>query len=246
MKKKPKILVTRPLDDHQIELAEKLELDLIVEPAIQIEHRTDWFAIKTQLKAVQKPVLAFTSQNGVEAFELFLETGFEIPKSTPVYAVGNKTAEALRKLGLDAKTPGQQDGAGLAKIITDDFLNNSGLKDASVLHFCGDKRRDEFRQYLQDSGIKTRNMVVYNTLLNTMTIPDQNVDGVLFYSPSAVHAFRNSGGFVKQTQTEFFAIGTTTAEELSIESGKHVHISPEPDTDIFLTFVAKVLAGNET
>ena len=67
-------------------------------------------------------------------------------------------------------------------------------------------------------------------------------DGVLFYSPSAVQAFRQSGGFRNpKNLPELFAVGPTTAEELSIESGQHVHISPEPDTEEFLELVGRVL-----
>jgi uroporphyrinogen-III synthase len=57
-----------------------------------------------------------------------------------------------------------------------------------------------------------------------------------------VQAFRQSGGFRQLSElTGLFAIGPTTAEELSIESGQHVHVSPKPDTDIFLRFVSRIL-----
>ena len=78
-----------------------------------------------------------------------------------------------------------------------------------------------------------------------MAIPEKPYSAMLFYSPSAVQAYRKSGGFQKQPLPELFAIGPTTAEELSIESGKHVHISPEPDTEVFLRFVAQILSENE-
>lgn len=235
------ILVTRELTDKQIELAESLALDVIIEPAIEIEYRDDWFALDTILKAIEKPVLAFTSRHGVEAFDRFRKAGTSLPKGTPVYAVGNKTAETLKEIGINAVVAERQDGIGLAKIITDDFLNNPDLKDATVLHFCGDKRRDEFRQLLEESAIKVRDMVVYKTILKSMNPPASVFDGIMFYSPSAVQAFRDSGGFIKPILPELFAIGHTTAEELSIESGRHVHISPEPNTEVFLKFVANVL-----
>ena len=78
-----------------------------------------------------------------------------------------------------------------------------------------------------------------------MELPNIQFDGILFYSPSAVQAFRNSGGFMNTALTELFAIGETTAEELSIESGKHVHISPEPNTEKYLRFVAQTLDKNK-
>jgi uroporphyrinogen-III synthase len=246
LKKKHQILVTRRLTESQIQIAEQFGLDVVVEPAIEIEYRDDWFAVETILKTIEKPVFAFTSQNGVAAFERFKQSGTKFPENTPLYAVGVKTAQALQEIGLKASTPDQQDGTGLAKKIADDFLNHPELKDAAILHFCGDKRRDEFRQFLNDSDIKVRDVVVYETILNAMELPNIQFDGILFYSPSAVHAFRNSGGFINPVQAELFAIGNTTAEELSIESGKHVHISPEPDTEVFLKFAAGILDEDDS
>jgi uroporphyrinogen-III synthase len=242
MKKPYSILVTRELNDDQISLAEELELDVVIEPAIRIEYRHDWFAVETILKNTDQPIFAFTSQNGVIAFERFLKTrsGFSIPD--PVYAVGTKTAEALSKIGIDTRVPKQQDGAGLAQKIVEDFTADPDLKDATVLHFCGDKRRDEFRQFLQDSDVDVRDVVVYKTHLNNMDIPKIPVKAILFFSPSAVQAYRNSGGFRNTQLPELFAIGSTTAEELSIETGKHVHISPEPCTEALLKFVKRILA----
>ncbi|TVR12666.1 MAG: uroporphyrinogen-III synthase [Balneolaceae bacterium] len=239
--KSAKILVTRELSGEQIKFAEGLGLQVTIEPAINIEFRDDWFALETILKNLEKPVFAFTSRNGVEAFSRFKSAGTKFPDDIRVYAVGKKTAEALISFGLNPIVAKQQDGVGLAKKITDDFLSERDLKNATVLHFCGDKRRDEFRQFLEQSEIKVRDMVVYKTILKPMNLPDFQPDAILFYSPSAVQAYRESGGFVTKNPSELFAIGSTTAEELSIESGKHVHISPEPDTETFLKFVKGIL-----
>lgn len=243
MEKQIDILVTRELSDQQIEFAKGLGLHVTIEPAIDIEYRNDWFALETVFKTIKNPVLAFTSRHGAEAFKQFKETGAPVPDDLTVYAVGDKTAEALKEQGLNAVVPEQHNGSGLSHKITDDFLENKHPGDATVLHFCGDMRRDEFRQFLDDSKIKVRDMVVYKTILKSMNIPDKVFDGILFYSPSAVQAFRESGGFINSALPELFAIGSTTAEELSIESGKHVHISPKPDTNVFLEFVANNLKG---
>ena len=44
------IFVTRELDDDQIEIAEDLGLNVVIEPAIEIEYRKDWFAIEMLFK----------------------------------------------------------------------------------------------------------------------------------------------------------------------------------------------------
>lgn len=235
------ILVTRNLTDAQLSLAGSLGFNVDMEPAIQIKYRDNWSVVESHFKTIENPVLAFTSQHGIFAFQRYLSSGHAPVKKVPVYAVGDKTAEVFEGTGIEAIVPEQEDGVGLAKKITDDFLNTPELRDATVLHFCGDKRRDEFRQYLEKSEINVRDVVVYETILKSMNIPDRQYDAILFYSPSAVQSYRNSGGFKNMPAAELFAIGNTTAEELSIESGKHVHISPKPDTTFFLNFVAQVL-----
>lgn len=240
------IFVTRELTDEQIEYAEDLGLNVVIEPAIEIEFRKDWFAIEMTFKSARKPVLAFTSQNGVKALEFFQSTGGKIPEEATFYVIGKKTAEALETLGFKAIVPEQQNGVGLAQKIAEDFSKMKDSEKPTVLHFCGDKRRDEFRQFLSDSDVHVRDMVVYNTILKNMRLPTHKTDGILFYSPSAVQAFRDSGGFRNKNLPELFAIGETTAEELSIESGRHVHVSPEPNTKDLLEHVANVLNKEKT
>lgn len=240
------IFVTRELDEEQIALAEELGLTVVIEPAIEIEYREDWFAIDMLFKTNKEPIIAVTSYNAVKALEFYQSTGKEIPEKATFYAVGKKTAAAVKeRLGFDAASPEQQDAIGLAEKIKEDFSKKDESEKSTVLHFCGDKRRDEFRQFLTDADIHVRDMVVYNTNLKSMRLPTHKTDGILFYSPSAVHAFRDSGGFRNKNLPELFAIGETTAEELSIEAGRHVHVSPEPSTEHLLEHVAEVLNREE-
>jgi uroporphyrinogen-III synthase len=237
------ILVTRTLTDAQIILASGLGLNVTIIPSINITLRDNWSSIQQTIDDTENPVLVFTSKNGVRAIEQFLEHGGRLPDNLPMYTVGQKTAECLSNLGFSSNTPKEQDATGLARLILQDTVESNLSSDTTILHFCGNKRRDEFRQFLNDSDIEVRDIVVYKTELNNMNIPNKPFKAMLFYSPSAVQAFRKSGGFQKQPLPELFAIGPTTAEELSIEAEKHVHISPEPDTDVFLRFVAQILGG---
>lgn len=235
------ILVTRNLSKKQLILCEKLGLNVIVEPAIQIQYRKEWQPVYDIIRSTPQFVIAFTSKAGVKAFQNYLHCGGFQATPLKIYAVGDKTAEAAANMGLHPILSDQQNGVGLAQKITSDFINDSNLAGATVLHFCGNKRRDEFRQYLEGSKITVRDVVVYETILEKMNLKNLVVDGILFYSPSAVQAFRDSGGFETDISAELFAIGRTTGEELSIESGKHVHISPKPKSERFLNFVAQIL-----
>ena len=246
MSKTHRILITREMTEEQRKFAGELGLSVDEIPAISIRYRDNWLSVQDAVRKAGKIALAFTSANGVRGFDRFRQAGLELPDHPRIYAVGGKTAEALLEAGRDKKDiriPESQDGVGLAQLLADDFLNGEVPADTVVLHFCGNRRRDEFRQYLEESRIQVRDIVVYATELNEMELPGDlsSYGGILFYSPSAVQAFRNSGGFTRNGLPELFAIGSTTAEELSIESGKHVHISPEPDTEVFFRFAARVL-----
>lgn len=246
MPKTHNILLTRELSEDQLSLADSLGLHVVVEPAISISFRNDWLSVQSVIEKSEKIVFAFTSQNGVKGFDRYRTAGVEFPNTT-TFAVGGKTADALWDIGIkNPIVPELEDGVGLAHKIVDYFLNTPNLKNASVLHFCGNRRRDELRQFLTELEIEVKDIVVYKTELNQMNLQDgfKDHDAILFYSPSAVQAFRNSGGFKSSDLPELFAIGNTTAEELSIESGKHVHVSPEANTEDFLKFVAGVLTEN--
>jgi len=241
MKKRHKILITRELTDEQLQFADDLGLDVTVEPAIRFEFRKKWSSVVNSIEGAKSPIFAFTSQNGVNALEKLMEQGYTPPANVVFYAVGEKTASALQELGYTAIVPELSYGEQLGKKIAAD-LKQSGLMDASVFHFCGNRRREELRQTLEKSDINIKDLVVYKTIINQMNINGDDAEAVLFYSPSAVEAFRKSGGFRDGNLPELFAIGHTTAQELSIESGRNVHVSPNTNTEDFLAFTSRVLS----
>ena len=241
MKNRHKILITRELTDEQLQFADDLGLDVTVEPAIRFEFRKKWSSVVNSIEGAESPIFAFTSQNGVNALEKLMEQGYTPPVNVVFYAVGEKTASALQELGYTAIVPELSYGEQLGEKIAAD-LKQSGLMDASVFHFCGNRRREELRQTLEKSDINIKDLVVYKTIINQMNIDGNDAEAVLFYSPSAVEAFRKSGGFRDGNLPELFAIGHTTAQELSIESGRNVHVSPNTNTEDFLAFTSRILS----
>jgi len=172
----------------------------------------------------------------------------ELLKQKRVYAVGEKTASELNSLECEPLLPVQADGTGLAKKITEDLLSGSFTGKPGVLHLCGNRRRNEFRQFLEGSGIEVRDVVVYQTRLLKMLFGSQVKDALLFFSPSAIESFRKSGGFEHPAHqsAELFAIGQTTGEELSVETGRTVHVSPAPNCEQFLRFTAQILSSQRS
>jgi uroporphyrinogen-III synthase len=231
-----RILVTRALTDTQMRYAQALGLEPVVEPALRIEYTVNPEKLLKKLDRFHNEVWVFTSQNGAEALRRVQESEFRIKKIPAVYAVGEKTAETLAEIGIKAKVPDQQNAVGLAELISRDFLNNK----PDIIHWCGNRRRDELGDQLKDAGFRYFDFEVYQTELNNIRIPEVKTDAILFYSPSAVEAFRRSGGFDRNLP-ELIAIGSTTGEALSLESGKHVHIPSEPSTEALLELAAEIL-----
>jgi len=155
--------------------------------------------------------------------------------------VGDKTAAALKELGIKAQVPAGQHASGLAKvIIKEEEIIPAGNDKPKLIHWCGNRSRPELTEELAAAGMDLLPLEVYATYLNELKLPEKPTDAILFYSPSAVEAFRHSGGF-KAVLPELFAIGNTTAEALSMEADRHVHIPSVPSTERMLELVAAVL-----
>jgi len=263
------ILVTSSLTVRQQEYAQKLGLNPWVVPALRVEFPHNWKKVVKKLALYPEAVWVFTSRNGVEGLKRMQgsEYGTQRPGSADwnpksrirdfggreqedrskkknmdaerkqsVFAVGVKTAEALEELNFTVVKPDKQNAEGLASLIEKHFETDKPV----VLHWCGNRRRDQLGDQLKKAGFKYVDMEVYQTELNTIPWPEREPDAILFYSPSGVEAFRQSGGF-KRTLPELFAIGSTTGEALSLESGKNVHIPTEPSTEALLELTSEIL-----
>lgn len=237
-----KILVTRPLSTDQAAYARELDLEPLVVPAIRFEFPVTLAELSRKLGRNPGAPWVFTSKNGVEMLRRIQESEFRIQNIPEVYAVGDKTASALKKLEISAHVPIHQDAKGLAQLIIKNELTGSAKP--GIIHWCGNRSRPELKERLFNAKIELMSLNVYKTYLNEMILPEEPVEAILFYSPSAVEAFRHSGGF-KSDLPELFAIGKTTAEALGMESGQHVHIPSVPSTEMLLELVESVIESTE-
>jgi uroporphyrinogen-III synthase len=102
-----------------------------------------------------------------------------------------------------------------------------------VFFFCGDQRRDELPEKLQQAGIGVRELVVYRTRQTPHHL-EKGYEGIVFFSPSAVHSFFSLNK--APAATVLFAIGRTTAEAIRQYSANPMicGVSPEKDALIRL------------
>lgn len=228
---KRNILVTRPLSAQQFEYARILGLEPIMKPALDFNFPEYWDDVLKVINEHSKSDWVFTSANGVKALEELMKSGLQVRPETQLFAVGSKTRDALHDLGLYAKIPKTQNGKHLAELIIEEGKINS------VIYFHGNLSRDEMTVRLIGDGIEVIELEVYETVVNSVEMPNKPVSGILFYSPSAVEGFNRGEGFDSRLPP-LFAIGPTTAQALKEHTSQHVEVAKKPDTEVLLRTTA--------
>ena len=218
MQNRIQILSTRPLHETLLQEAKQAGIDIdelsfietspIQSPSLQSEID----------EALQQSITAvFTSMNAVEA------VADQIKGKKPswkIYCIGTTTQQlVVNYFGQDAIAGTANDAAALAKLIIEDQPKGK------LIFFCGDQRRDELPEILQQNSILLKEIIVYQTTALKNLIKKQ-YEGILFFSPSGVESFFSNNQLTKKTI--LFAIGNTTAKEIKKHSNNQIVISDEP------------------
>ena len=216
-KNKIHILSTRPVDKSLVHEAAKFDIVLDEISFIKTEAINNGELTK-KIKALLLKELSvvFTSMNAVDAVSKFITA----KPAWKIYCIGNTTKNLAKKyFGDENIIATAENAAHLAdKIISDATIS-------SITFFCGDKRREELPEKLKSNNISVDEITVYRTK-ETAEIITKTYDGVLFYSPSAVDSFFSKNKVVSQTQ--LFAIGSTTAIALQQFTKQPVTIASQP------------------
>jgi uroporphyrinogen-III synthase len=169
--------------------------------------------------------LIFTSQNAVES--ILQHPKCEDLKSKNVFSVGMKTKDLLTQNGFNviAYTGYASD---LAEIISLIYSKES------YTFFCGNLRRDILPNTLKENGITFNEIEVYETNITSKKIKSK-LDGILFFSPSAVESYLKLNTIKDET---CFCIGETTAEALQNKKVKNIIIADKPSVE---NVIAEVL-----
>jgi uroporphyrinogen-III synthase len=125
----------------------------------------------------------------------------------PAYAVGPKTAAALRALGFAPQGEEAGHAAALASVIA--------TKEKPYLFLCGNRRRDTLPTALREAGTPYEELIVYETHPRTaidLPPPDPG-DWLVFFSPSGIDAVAAQSAAVVAAY-RMAAIGPTTAAAL--------------------------------
>lgn len=178
------------LNEQKHEDVENLEV-------FQIEY------IKSDIDLKKYDALVFTSKNGVKAINSFNQDW----KNIPSYAIAQKTANTIMKLG---------------GVI--EFIGNSGhgndfayelknvLKDKKVLYVKALKTVSNLSNILKENGIFLDEIIAYRTSCKKSNIILEENSIFIFTSPSSVECFFKQ--YLWKNSYKAIVIGKTTAEFL--------------------------------
>jgi uroporphyrinogen-III synthase len=96
-------------------------------------------------------------------------------------------------------------------------------KNHSFTFFSGNIRKNTLPDLLNENYINWNEVVVYETTLNPKVITEK-IDGILFFSPSAVKSYLKENKLENET---CFCIGTTTAKALENKT-KNIKTASKP------------------
>ena len=178
--------------------------------------------IPAKVMKSQHENVIITSQNGVEAI-LNSFTKDEI-KFKNIFCVGRRTKKLIENR-IGKVTHVAKNALKLAEYIA----KETEIK--SVSYFCSNLRLDVLPGFLQGNDILVNEIEAYKTMLSPVKIDDE-VGGVLFYSPSGIESYLDENN----TNKVAFCIGETTA----VLARKHfdkVEVANMPDVDSVLELV---------
>jgi uroporphyrinogen III methyltransferase/synthase len=215
------VLITRTPDAAEplVRLLQAEGAKTLLLPAIEITDPVSWEACDRAIVNLRMyDGIFFTSKNGVERFlrriEAINPSAFEVLKRRPIYAVGEKTEEALETAGVSVTaTPDVASAEDLAEL----FLREE-VAGRRFLFPKSEIARDVLPNALRSMDAVVDEIVVYRTLpprqleLDRIRIAlaEQSIDVVTFYSPSAVRNFVQMMGSKCLDTTTIAVIGPAT------------------------------------
>lgn len=220
------ILCTRPLDTMLVYKAANSGIS--IDEVVFVE--TDPVTIAETIQQIQdiaskKATVVFTSMNAVDAVTSQLKQ----QPDWKIYCLGGITKETVFNFFGEKSVAGT---AKNAKTLAEKIILAGETKE--VFFFCGDQRLDELPETLKANEIKVNEVVVYNTRL----IPNfivKNYDGIIFFSPSAVHSFFSENTIA--TNVVLFSIGTTTTATIKTYCTNKIITSEWPGKENMIDLV---------
>jgi uroporphyrinogen-III synthase len=255
---KTRILSTRPLEAALLEQAAGRGIIIDTLSFIETEPLVNE-ALQQRIRDLSRqPLVAvFTSMNAVCAVAGWLKLTPEktgLAKEGPevleraaerpdwkIFCIGSTTQQLVREYFGDDCITGT---AAAASALADTIISRraSEMEQLQIFFFCGDQRRDELPEKLQQQGIRVNELVVYKTTRTPHKV-EQTYDGIAFFSPSAVHSFFQVNTI--PAGTLLFAIGQTTADTIRAYSSNQTMLSGSPEKEALIRQMIDHFQGHQ-
>jgi|GEM_PF-1543338 len=199
------ILFTRKLTENHYEFGKGIGLSLQDYPFIDIELSDLPKKTIENLKTNENASWIFTSKNSVKSL---LKSFPDISNysNRKCFAVGEKTAEELRKLNFEVIVPEHHNALSLVDRLEQEPLG------ISYFYFSGNMRRKTIPNFFNEKEIKYQEIECYITHLIQPDLKIDQFDAICFCSPSAVVSFFSK--YQIREDIPCIAIGNTTAVKL--------------------------------
>jgi len=229
------ILCTRLLDQHFINKVEPYGIHVTTLPFIEIQLRTDAAFIQEVAQLIQQKINAvFTSMNAVESVSQQITEEVE----WKIFCIGGVTKDAVCKhFGDVSLVASAKNASSLAKKIIEKGNINK------ITFFCGDQRLDDLPETLRSNRINVQEIIAYHNLQTPHDV-QEDYDGILFFSPTAVHSFFLMNTI--RTNVVLFSIGKTTTTTIQSYCSNKVITSEWPGQENLLDKVLEYYTGSTT
>ncbi len=220
------LLSTRVLDDTLIRRAEESNITLDCVSFIETKHLQSE-ALQQQLQSLANETITavFTSMNAVNAVASQLP---QVPQ-WKIFCTGGITKEYVIKYFGEASIAAT---AKNATVLAEKIISVNST--SPIIFFCGDQRLNDLPELLKAHGKAIEEVVVYTTE-ETPVFIEKNYEGILFFSPSAVHSFFSLN--TVPTDVVLFAIGQTTGATIQSYCTNKVVVSQWPGAESMLDLI---------
>ena len=189
-----RVFSTKSLSESQTKLFHN---NIASENSDFIKVRSNRIAPKVVKDVIENVII--TSKNGVEALlDNFTKEELNFKN---IFCVGRRTKKMIQqKIGPVNHT--EKNAERLAEYLSKEMKGNS------VTYFCSDLRLDTLSKILTENKIEVNEVEAYKTMYSPELV-SESIDGVMFYSPSAVNSYLQKN----TTDKVAFCIGASTAKE---------------------------------
>jgi uroporphyrinogen-III synthase len=233
-----RLLVTRPEPDAERTAAALRERGhfVFVAPLLSIEAVDN-----AEIGPGPFTAILVTSANAAPA--IVRHPRFTQFRALPVFAVGDRSAEAMRVVGFGDVTSANGDVGDLARLVAERFKRG-----ASLLYLAGADRSGDLVGALSGRGLAVRSIVIYRAVAATALPPavvvaiSDGLDGVLHFSRRSAAAYVTAAYAAGLDETALknpvhFCLSVQVAEPLTQAAATDLRVAPEPTEAALLALV---------